>query len=82
MKLLRCLFALTMVCAVSGIARADGTDFKLGVLDAPTTHIDYTGQPLVVSFSSCGYDEGCVTIENDTGKTLTSLTIDIRQPLL
>ncbi len=79
MKLLRCLFALMFVCALSGMARAD--DFKLGVLDAPPTKIDYTGSPLTVSFSSCGKGtpktDGCVTIENDTGKTLTSLLIDI-----
>jgi hypothetical protein len=79
MKLLRCLFALMFVCAMSGMARAD--DFKLGVQDAPPTSIDYTGSPLTVSFSSCGFkapkDEGCVTIANDTGKTLTSLLLDI-----
>ena len=43
--------------------------------------IDYTGSPLTVSFSSCGKNtpvtDGCVTIANDTGKTLTSLLIDI-----
>jgi PEP-CTERM motif len=78
MKFLRCLLALTFVCALSGMARAD--DFKLGVQDAPPTHIDYTGSPLTVAFGSC-YDghalDGCVTIENDTGHTLTSLLIDI-----
>ncbi|MGD0647693.1 MAG: PEP-CTERM sorting domain-containing protein [Acidobacteriaceae bacterium] len=79
MKVLRCLFALTLVCAVSGMARAD--DFKLGVQDAPPTKIDYTGSPLDVGFGSCGFGtpktDGCVTIENDTGKTITSLLIDI-----
>ncbi len=79
MKLLRCLFALTLVGTLSGMARAD--DFKLGVLDAPPTSIDYTGSPLTVSFGSCGWGspstDGCVTIANDTGKTLTSLLIDI-----
>lgn len=79
MKLLRYLVALTFVCAVSGMARAD--DFKLGVLDAPPTSIDYTGSPLTVSFGSCGnhtrVTDGCVTIANDTGTTLTSLLIDI-----
>lgn len=84
MKFLRYAFALTLVCAVSGMARADGfqpDDFKLGVLDAPPTTIDYTGSPLDVSFGSCGArtpsTDGCVTIANDTGKTLTSLLIDI-----
>ena len=78
MRLLRCLFALTFVCALSGMARAD--DFKLGVLDAPPTSIDYTGSPLTVKFGSCGPNtpnDGCVTIANDTGKELTSLVIDI-----
>jgi hypothetical protein len=79
MKLLRCLFALTLVCTLSGMARAD--DFKLGVLDAPPTSIGYTGSPLTVAFGSCGWGspstDGCVTIANDTGTTLTSLLIDI-----
>jgi hypothetical protein len=78
MKLLRCLFALIFVCAMSGMARAD--DFKLGVQDAPPSAINYTGSPLDVSFGSChdgNAKDGCVTIANDTGKTLTSLLIDI-----
>lgn len=79
MRFLRCLFALTLVCALSGMARAN--DFKLGVLDAPPTNIDYLGAPLSVAFGSCGKGTpstwGCVTIENETGSTLTSLTIDI-----
>jgi hypothetical protein len=78
MKLLRCLFALLFVCALSGMARAD--DFKLGVQDSNPTAIDYTGGVLNVSFASCGKGtpstEGCVTIKNDTGKSLTSLWID------
>jgi hypothetical protein len=78
MKFLRCLFALTLVCALSGMARAD--DFKLGVQDAPPTDNHYTGAPLTVGFGSChdGHAlDGCVTIENDTGATITSLLIDI-----
>jgi PEP-CTERM motif len=78
MKCLRGLFALVLVCALCGIARAD--DFKLGVQDAPTTDIEYTGSPLTVGFSSCHNGvatDGCVTIANDTGATLTSLVIDI-----
>jgi hypothetical protein len=79
MKSLRCLSALVFVCALSGMAKAD--DFKLGVLDAPPTPFKYTGSPLTEGFSSCGkgtpQDYGCLTIENDTGKTLTSLMIDI-----
>ncbi len=60
------------------MARAD--DFKLGVQDSPPTPIDYTGSPLTVAFGSCHNGnalDGCVTIENDTGKTITSLVIDI-----
>lgn len=74
MKLLRFLPLIATVCMLSGIAKAD--DFKLGVLDAPTTTIDYTGGVLDVDFSKCGSDLGCVTIANDTGHTLTSLQID------
>ena len=74
MRLFRCLFALIFVCAMSGLARAD--DFKLGVQDAGPG-IDYYGGLLTVGFTSCGYDMGCVTIENETGKTITSLLIDI-----
>jgi hypothetical protein len=78
MKFLRCVFALTFVCAMSGMAKAN--DFKLGVQDAPPTSIDYTGAPLTVDFGPCGNHnplDGCVTIENDTGHTITSLLIDI-----
>jgi hypothetical protein len=78
MKFLRCLLALTFVCALSGMARAD--DFKLGVQDAPPTPIDYFGGILDVTLGSCGNHnvlDGCVTIENDTGHTLTSLQIDV-----
>jgi hypothetical protein len=79
MKLFRCLLALTVVCALSSMAKAD--DFKLGVLDAGPTSIVYTGGTLDVTFGSCGghtpLDYGCVTILNDSGKTITSLTIDV-----
>jgi len=78
MKLLRCLFALTLVSAISGMARAN--DFKIGIQDSPPSPIDYTGSPLTVSFGSCNNGvptDGCVTIANDTVKTLTSLVLDI-----
>jgi len=75
MKFLRCLFALTFVCALSSMARAD--DFKLGVQDAGPSDFTYTGGILDVTFHSCGKDEGCVTILNDSGKTITTLTIDV-----
>jgi len=78
MKFLRCLFALTFVCALSGMARAD--DFKLGIQDAGPSNYTYTGGTLDVHFFSCGphsSDEGCVTILNDSGKTITTLTIDV-----
>ena len=78
MKFLRCLFALTFVCALSGMARAD--DFKLGIQDAGPSNYTYTGGTLDVHFFSCGphsSDEGCVTILNDSGKTITSLVIDV-----
>ncbi len=78
MRFLRCLFALTLVCALSGMARAD--DFKLGVQDAGPG-IPYYGTPITVSFGSCGFGtpntDGCVTLANDTGSTLTTLLIDI-----
>ncbi|MGA8938988.1 MAG: PEP-CTERM sorting domain-containing protein [Acidobacteriaceae bacterium] len=76
MRFLRCLFMLALVCALSRVSRAD--DFKLGVQDAPTTTIDYYGGVLNVHFSNCGNRglDGCVTIANDTGTTLTSLAID------
>jgi hypothetical protein len=79
MKLLRCFLALTVLCALTGISKAE--DFKLGVLDAPPTYIDYTGGVLDVTFGSCGAHtsnlDGCVTIENDTGHTIKSLQIDV-----
>ncbi len=77
MKCLRFLFAVMLVFALSQVARAD--DFKLGVQDAPVTYqYTYTGVPLTnVAFHTCGVNEGCVTILNDSGKTLTSLVIDV-----
>jgi hypothetical protein len=68
-----------LVCALNGMARAD--DFKLGVQDAGPTSIVYTGGTLDVDFGSCGRNtpstHGCVTILNDSGKTITSLVIDV-----
>jgi len=79
MKLLRYLPLIALVCALSSVAKAD--DFKLGVQDAGPTNIIYTGGTLDVTFSSCGphtpSTDGCVTILNDSGKTITSLVIDV-----
>ena len=79
MKLLRYLFALVFVCALGGMARAD--DFKLGVQDAGLGY-QYTGGTLQVpAFGDCTpadpLNNGCVTIWNDTGNTITGLIIDV-----
>jgi PEP-CTERM motif len=79
MKSLRYLFALLFVCALSGMARAD--DFKLGVQDAGLGY-QYTGGTLTVpAFGDCTpadpLNNGCVTIWNDTGSTITGLVIDV-----
>ncbi len=72
---------MTLICAFTGIAKA--ADFHVGVQDAPTTYqYTYTGTTLTdVVFGSCGRgtpsDDGCVTILNDSGSTLTSLVIDV-----
>jgi len=61
MKLLRCFFALTLVCALTGMAKADPIDFHMVVVDPPapppggfyTTPITSVATPTVVSFTAC-----------------------------
>ncbi len=79
MKLFRYLSLLLLVC---GLPRASYA-FNLGILDPSSSTYDYTGSPLNISFTSsaCGFgapaDEGCATIANDTGATLTSLIVNV-----
>jgi hypothetical protein len=66
------------------MARAD--DFKLGVQDAGLGY-EYTGGTLgIPAFGTCPFDtsttDGCVTIWNDTGVTITELIIDVPNDLV
>jgi hypothetical protein len=77
MKLLRYALALLTMCALSGMGQAHA--FKLGILDAPPSEIEFTGAPLTgLMFASCGggSTDGCITIENDTGHMITSLQLE------
>lgn len=77
MKLLPYLPAMVAICALSGMAQAHA--FKLGILDAPPSEIEFTGAPLTgLMFAPCssGSTDGCITIENDTGQMLTSLQLE------
>ena len=88
MKLNRCLFALTLVCALSGMAKADPIDFHMVVVDPPagffTTPILTLSTPYVVGFSACVPGEipgtkdpyeGCASFENSTSAALTNLEL-------
>lgn len=82
MRMMHCLLAISLVCGLSGVAKAD--DFQMIVIDpvpsqfvTPITSLDFT-----FSFAAChspsqvptgsGY-VGCFTGENETGVALTSL---------
>jgi hypothetical protein len=88
MKLNRCLFALTIVCALSGMAKADPIDFHMVVVDPPagffTTPILTLSTPYEVGFSACVPGEipgtqdpyeGCASFENSTSAALTNLEL-------
>jgi hypothetical protein len=86
MKLLRCLFALMLVCALSGMAKADPIDFHMVVVDPPGFNVtDLTTLSSTVGFTACdagqlpsgivGSYVGCDTFENLTGSSLTSLEL-------
>jgi hypothetical protein len=86
MKYLRCLFALMLVCALSGMAKADPVDFHMVVVDPPGFDVtDLTTTSATVGFSACdpgqlptgitGTYVGCDTFENLTGATITSLQL-------
>ena len=85
MKLLRCFFALTLVCAVSGMAKADPIDFHMVVVDAgtplstiylvpPPSSVDFTFGPCSSSYGPS--DDGCAYFVNAMGYGLTSLQLE------
>lgn len=85
MKMLRCLLLITMVSALSGIAKADNLDFHLVVVD-PSYSVDaITSTPDSVTFTNCvtgqvpstalGTYVGCATFQNETGSALTNLQL-------
>jgi hypothetical protein len=88
MKLNRCLFVLTIVCALTGMAKADPLDFHMVVVDPPagffTTPILTLSTPYAVGFSACVPGEipgtqdpyeGCASFENSTSAALTNLEL-------
>lgn len=86
MKLLRCLFALMLVCALSGMAKADPIDFHMVVVDPPGFNVtDLTTTSAIVQFQACDAGQlpsgivgtyiGCDTFENLTGGPITSLQL-------
>jgi len=52
MKIIRFLFAITLLCGAAGIARADAVDFRMNVLD-PNHGLAITSQNFVVTFVTC-----------------------------
>jgi len=89
MKFLRCLFALMLVSALSGMAKADPVDFHLVVVDPtvisfPTTIINALDPTPPVTFLPCvdgqipGVSEtyeGCASFINSTTGPITSLEL-------
>src|SRR5580698_1082345 len=89
MRMMRYLFAIALICAASGIARAD--DFRMVVLDPPGPPPGFITVPIFDSpfsftFGACsvgqlptgtqGTYEGCFSGVNRTGQSITSLTLD------
>lgn len=87
MRVLRCLFAVALVCGLSGVAKADAVDFQMVVVDpqppAYLVHI-ITDDSFIFSFAPCVSPGqiptgtnfvGCFTGENETGHALTSLQV-------
>jgi hypothetical protein len=90
MKMKHWLIALAMVCGLTGMAKAEAVGFQMVVID-PTYSGNYTINTITTTtfpftFSECespgqlpqgvSYD-GCFTGQNETGGTITSLTVDI-----
>jgi hypothetical protein len=85
MKLLRYLFALTLVCALSGMAKADPIDFHMVVVDAGTPlntiYLVPPASPVDFSFGPCSSsygpnEDGCAYFVNSMGYGLTSLQLE------
>lgn len=81
MKMFCCFIAIVLFCGFTGVAGASSLDFKMGVLDAPTTNFfNITGTaPFDINFSSCPSfitADGCFLAINDTSNlTFTSLNM-------
>lgn len=89
MKLLGGLFAIAVLCCLTTLAKAD--DFQMVVVDPNTSFITpiTSTTTLDFSFHTCetgempsGYTPpftyvGCFTGQNDSGKTITSLTLEV-----
>jgi len=79
MKILRFLAMAALLFGISGIAKADPTDFVFGVLDPPSGPgyaVIEPGVPFELQFVSCPSFipyEGCFLGVNDSNEYLTSL---------
>ena len=86
MKLFRCLFALLLVCALSGMAKADSIDYHMVIVDPPagfvTTPITSLTPATPIGFSACvpgqipgvtDTYQGCASFENSTSSAITSI---------
>lgn len=84
MRLLRCLFAVTLVCGLLGVAKADQLDFHMVVLD-PFETFPIQQVPFNFSFTACtlgqlptntvGHYDGCFSGVNRTGSDWVGLQL-------
>lgn len=87
MRMMRCLFAIALVCGVAGSAKAD--DFRMVVLDPPPASFPtfpIFDSPFTFTFAPCavgqlptgtlGTYDGCFSGVNRTGQDWTSLTMN------
>jgi len=79
MKIFRFLVMAALLVGISGIAKADSTDFVFGVLDPPSGPgyaVVQPGVPFELQFVSCPFFipyQGCFLGVNDSNQYLTSL---------
>lgn len=73
----RFLFALVLVCGLVGSAKADSADFNARIQDPSGTYYEVDSTVFTFDFSTpcpTGYG-GCFVATNNTGATITSLTL-------
>ena len=75
MKMLRYLLAMSLICGLSGMAKAD--DFQMVVIDPLPKPVPITSDYFTATLTSCKFGSyiGCFSGENETGAPITSLKI-------